>query len=312
MRVDGRPVRDRGTLNRIADLRIPPAWKDVWICLDPRGHLQATGLDAAGRKQYLYHSDWRDRRDQQKFDEMTDFAAALPRLRRRVTRDLARDGACRERVLACAVRLLDLGFFRVGSERYAEENRTFGLATMRRRHLKLGRDRATFDYRAKGGQRIVQQISGPEVMPVLRLLKRRRGGGDQLLAFKQRGRWSDLNSADINQYLKEASGGDFSAKDFRTWNATVLAAVTLAAVGDEAETRAARKRAASQAISRVADYLGNTPAVCRASYVDPRVIDRFNAGVHLGSQIERILDAGDPSEFADRAAIERAVLELLA
>jgi DNA topoisomerase IB len=311
VRADGSRVRDRATLNRIAELRIPPAWRDVWICLDPRGHLQATGFDDAGRKQYLYHPDWRDRRDQRKFDDMTDFAAALPRLRRRVKRDLAGEGARRERVLACAVRLLDLGFFRIGSERYADENRTFGLATLRKRHLRLTKEAAVFDYRAKGGQRVVQEIADPEVLPVLRQLKRRRGGGQELLAYKQGGRWRNVSSADINDYLKDASGGGFSAKDFRTWNATVLAAVAIAAAANGTETKAARKRVVNQAVRRVADYLGNTPAVCRSAYIDPRVIDRFNAGVHLGKQIKRIVDSAEPSEFPDRARIERAVLQLL-
>ena len=270
---DGTPIADQEVLDRIRALAIPPAWTDVWICPDPRGHIQATGLDAAGRKQYRYHDAWRERQDQRKFDRMLDFARALPGVRERLDRDLRRRGLVRERVLACAVRLLDLGFFRIGAERYAAENETYGLATLRRGHVRLERGEAIFDFRAKGGKRQVQSIADPTVLPTLRALKR-PGGRHGLLAYRDDGRWVDVRSDEVNDYIHEIAGGEFTAKDFRTWNATVLAAIALAREGGEATTRAARRRAIKAAVEEVADYLDNTPAVCRSAYIDPRVVDR--------------------------------------
>lgn len=310
VRVDGTRIRAKGTLKRIAELGIPPAWKDVWICTEANGHIQATGWDDAGRKQYLYHEAWRTRRDQEKFDDMADFARALRRLRRRIDSDLIGRQPTRDRVLAAAVRLLDLGFFRIGGERYAEENRSFGLATVRKKHVTLNGDSIVFDFRAKGGKRHRRELADPELLPLVRDLKRRRGGGEELLAYKQGRRWCDVTSADINDYIKEATGGDYSAKDFRTWNATVLAAIALA--GEEkADTASSRKRAVARAVKTVAGYLDNTPAVCRRSYIDPRVIDRFNDGTTVRPSLKRIVAAGDPSEFPDREKIERAVLRLV-
>jgi DNA topoisomerase-1 len=310
VRIDGTRVRDRGTLNRIAELGIPPAWKDVWICTEANGHIQATGIDDAGRKQYLYHDAWRTRRDQQKFDDMTEFAAALRRLRRRIDTDLHAKEPTRERVLAGAVRLLDLGFFRIGSERYAEENRSYGLATVRKKHVTLNGGSIMFDYRAKGGKRHRRELADPELLPLVRQLKQRRGGGEELLAYRENRRWRDVTSTDINGYIKAVTGGDYSAKDFRTWNATVLAAVALANE-EEAKTTAARKRAVARAVKTVAGYLDNTPAVCRSSYIDPRVIDRYNAGTTIAPQLKRIVSGSDPTEFPDRGRIERAVLDLI-
>jgi DNA topoisomerase IB len=310
---DGTTVRDEDALERIRELAIPPAWRDVWICPHPNGHIQATGFDDAGRKQYLYHRRWRERRDQQKFDEMLEFARSLPRLRRRVAADLERRGLVRERVLGCAVRLLDLGFFRVGSEEYAEENQTYGLATLKRRHLRFERGVAVFDYKAKGGQRHVQEVADEPAVKVLRALARRREPGRDLLAFYEGREWRDVRAADVNAYLKESAGGDFSAKDFRTWNATVLAAVGLAqrTAEDGVPSRAQRRRMANAVTKDVARYLSNTPAVCRASYIDPRVFDRFDSNATILAPVERAIDDGGPHEFADRAKIEAAVLELL-
>src|SRR3954453_19054108 len=229
---DGRRVTEPEMLVRIDELRIPPAWEEVWICPYPFGHIQATGQDAAGRKQYLYHQRWRERRDQEKFDEMIAFARSLPQMRTTVATHLAQDGMGRERVLACAVRLLDRGFFRVGGEDYAVENESYGLATMRKEHVSVTRSGAiTFDYPAKSGQRRVQSLADPEVVDVVRRLKRRRGGGDELLAYLDGRTWRDIKSPEINEYVKQVTGGGFSAKDFRTWNATVLAAVALAVSG---------------------------------------------------------------------------------
>ena len=298
----GERIEDPEVLARIRELGIPPAWKDVWICSDERGHLQATGTDAAGRKQYLYHADWRVRRDGEKFDDMARFARALPDLRERVTADLEGEELTRERVQACAIRLLDRGFFRIGSEEYTVQNESYGLATMRKSHVTLAADcEMVFDYPAKSGQRRIQAIVDPQAGEVVAALKRRRGGGEELLAYKEGRRWRDLRSEDINAYIKDATGDDFSAKDFRTWNATVLAAVALSVSGQVAGSPTGRKRAISRAVKEVAHYLGNTPAVCRASYIDPRVFDAYRAGLVIGR----------PLEDVDHAAIEDAVLDLI-
>ena len=312
LRPDGTRLRDRKALERIRELAIPPAWRDVWICDDPFGHIQATGMDARGRKQYRYHDKWRERRDREKFESMVEFGRALPRLRRQVDEDLGRRGYGRERVLACAVRLLDRGFFRIGSEGYAEENQTYGIATMRRRHVDVTGDTVTFDFEAKGGKRRVQTLVDPGLAKLIRALDSREGGGRELLAFKSKGEWRDVRSDDINAYVREASGGEFSAKDFRTWNGTVLAAVALAAYARErdVDTKAARTRAKNLAVKQVARFLGNTPAVCRASYIDPRVLDRFDGGLTIGGVFDRLPD--DPSEWPEvQGPIENAVLDLL-
>jgi DNA topoisomerase I len=309
---DGRRVTEPSVLARIRELAIPPAWEEVWICPYPMGHIQATGTDAAGRKQYRYHDKWRERRDAEKFEEMIDFARALPRLRERVARDIKRRGMPREKVLAAAMRLLDRGFFRIGSENYAEENDTYGIATMGKRHVTVRGDRVTFDYEAKGGQRRVQSFGDPEVAEIVRTLKKRRGGGEGLLAYKSGGRWVDVKSADINAYLKEATGGDFSAKDFRTWSGTVLAAVALAVAGIAAGgSKSSRTRAKSRAVKEVARYLGNTPAVCRASYIDPRVFDRYDGGLTIGGALPELVEDTAAWPHVQRA-VEEAVLDLIA
>ena len=298
-------------MGRIRDLAIPPAWRDVWICPDPLGHLQATGIDAAGRKQYRYHDEWRRRRDHQKFDSMLEFARAVPAMRRRVRRDLAGPGMTRERVLACSVRLLDLGLFRIGSEGYAERNQSYGLATIRKDHVRLEGSEVVFDYEAKGGKRHIHVIADKAVRDVVTRLKRRRGGGDELLAYREGARWHDVRSEDINEYLKQVTSHEFTAKDFRTWNATVLAAAALARRGAPDRTKTARRRAVTAAVKEVAAYLGNTPAVCRASYIDPRVLDRYRSGWTIRAVLEEIggePELGDPRK---RARIEAAVLDLL-
>jgi DNA topoisomerase I len=308
---DGRRITEPSVLERIQELAIPPAWQDVWICPYPMGHIQATGVDAAGRKQYRYHDKWRERRDAEKFEEMIAFARALPKLRERVEKDLRKRGMPRDKVLAAAMRLLDRGFFRIGSENYAEENDTYGIATMRKRHVEVSGDTVTFDYEAKGGQRRVQAIGDPQLARLARELKKRRGGGQELLAYKVGARWVDVKSADINAYLKEATGGDFSAKDFRTWSGTVLAAVALAVAGLAGDSKTARNRAKTRAVKEVARYLGNTPAVCRASYIDPRVFDRFDGGLTIGGALPELLEDTAPWPVVQRA-VEEAVLDLIA
>lgn len=291
---------------RVAELAIPPAWEDVWICPDPLGHLQATGTDAAGRKQYLYHPRWREHRDRQKFRQMEDFARELPRLRRRVTADLSDRGVGRERVLACAVRMLDVGLFRVGGEEYAEQGGGRGLATIRREHVTLRNGSLVFDYPAKSGVRRVHAIADEASREVVAALKKRRGGGEELLAYRNGRKWCDVRSEDINDYIKEHLGADHSAKDFRTWNATVLAAVNLAVAG-EASSPTARKRVIKACVKDVAEMLGNTPAVARRSYIDPRVFDRYLSGWTI-----RAAEAAALDDLAERRRrrLELAVLDL--
>jgi DNA topoisomerase I len=308
----GHPIADEETLERVCGLGIPPAWEDVWICPHANGHIQAVGTDSRGRKQYLYHEQWRERRDREKFEQMVEFGRALPKLRTVTARHLGGRAPSRERVLAGAVRLLDRGFFRIGSESYAEENETYGLATMQQRHVRLLPDNAlVFDYTSKGGKRRLQSIVDPEVYRLVEELKRRRGGGDDLLAYKEGRRWRNLSSGDVNAYIKDAIGDEFSAKDFRTWSATVLAAVAVAVSGKAAHSPTARKRAIRRAVKEVAFYLGNTPAVCRASYIDPRVFDRFDAGVTIGGALDTLGDV-DLGEPATQGPVEAAVVDLLA
>lgn len=309
---EGSPVKDAATLLRIKQLVIPPAWEDVWICPHPNGHLQAVGTDAAGRKQYLYHEEWRVRQDRQKFDAMLGFARALPSLRE-TCEQLLRDETPlgRERVLACALRLLDRGYFRVGGEGYAEESETFGLATLRKEHVRLRAGTMSFDFIAKGGQRRVQQVVDPLLFPTVKLLKQRSGGGVELLAYKEGRRWVDVSSTDVNSCLKDLTGGDFSAKDFRTWHATVMAAVALAVSSEAARSPNSRKRAKTRAVKEVSHYLGNTPAVCRKSYIDPRVFDRYDSQWTIAGVLTAL---GKDAGFGDPAfqgEIEAAVLDLI-
>ena len=302
---NGQPVRDEATLARIRSLAIPPAWQDVWICPDDRGHLQAVGTDAAGRKQYRYHDDWRVRRDRQKFDRVMRFGAHLPAIRRATARALDGRGLTRERALAGAVRLLDLGAFRIGSESYAETNGSYGLATIRRNHVHVRGDEIRFDFRAKGGKRQVQAITDPAVARLARSLLQRNGGGSEFLGYREGRVWKDVRSEDINAFLKELTEEEISAKDFRTWHATFLTAVLLASVEEQLTSVTSRRRVVSSVVKEVAEMLGNTPAVCRASYIDPRVIDLFLDGETME------LPRGDPSDERFRPAAEAALLRLL-
>ncbi len=324
----GDRIEDPEARERIAALAIPPAWREVWICTDPRGHLQATGVDQAGRKQYLYHEQWRAHRDRMKFDAMLQFGHALPLLRRRVGRDLgtpSKNGEhlrteelTAERVLACAVRLLDVGFFRVGSEDYAVHNSSYGLTTMLREHVAVAGGELVFDFPAKSGQRRVQEIDDRDALQVVAALKRRRGG-EQLLAYREGRAWVECSADEVNTYIAEHSGGPFTAKDFRTWNATVLAAAALAARSRNTDERVSgprREREVTAAVKAVAAYLGNTPAVCRAAYVDPRVIDRYHAGATIAPALGGLIagrngDGPDLSSPRVRRRVEKAVLDLL-
>ena len=309
----GERIGDEETLARIRELAVPPAWRDVWICPHPGGHIQAMGTDARGRRQYLYHEKWRERRDRAKFDEMLEFARVLPHVRERIAGDLAAGGELtRERVLACAVRLLDRHSFRVGGEEYASDNDSFGLATLRKEHVTVSDRTITLDYPAKSGKRLVRSFSDPEIHDVMLKLRRRRGGGPELLAYRRGRGWVDLRSEDINAYVKEVAGEGFSAKDFRTWHATVLAALALAVSGPAAGgSESARKRAKTRAVKEVAAYLGNTPAVARSSYIDPRVFDRFDSRLTIGRALPRLISGDESWEPGVQPVLEAAVVELI-
>ena len=290
-------------------LVIPPAWKDVWICADDRGHIQAVGTDAAGRRQYLYHDDWRAQQDRAKFKRLPEFAKRLGPAREALEKDLALRGLTRERVMACAIRLLDIGLFRVGGEDYADENESYGLATIQKQHVRVRKSAIEFDYVAKGGMDRTYTVEDRLVVPTVAALKRRRGKPtDELLAYTEaRGVWRDVTSADINGWLKELMGPDFTAKDFRTWNGTVLAAMRLAARAGEDD----RDKAVTEVVKEVAETLGNTPAVCRASYIDPRVISQFERGTSIKAATDRLAREGSSKDFADREGIEKAVIRLI-
>jgi DNA topoisomerase IB len=306
---DGVLIRD-DRLDRIRSLAIPPAWRDVWICPWPNGHIQATGIDAAGRRQYRYHDAWRTRRDQEKHERVLEIAHQLPDVRDAVTAAVRTRGLNRERVLATAVRLLDLGAFRVGNEQYAEENGTYGLATLRRDHVRVRGGRTFFCYTAKGGvEREVEITDRPTATVVRQLLERPQDTGEDLLAYRtEDGGWHDVTSDEINAYLKEISGAEITAKDFRTWNATVLMAAALAETPPP-KSRTARKKAVRAAYARVAEQLGNTPAVCKASYVDPRVVDRFENGETVAHALKEAAQA-DADRDAQRT-LEAAVCQML-
>jgi DNA topoisomerase-1 len=295
--------------DRCRMLVIPPAWEEVWICSAANGHLQAVGTDDAGRRQYLYHPEWRRKRDESKHDRVLEVASRLPRARKRVALHLQLAGMPYERALATAFRLLDLGFFRIGGEAYAEANNSFGLATIRKEHVSIDNRSVVFDFVAKSGQERYVALADDLVRDAVRALLRRRGGGPELLAYKDNGRWRDVSSAEINAYVKEQVGGEVSAKDFRTWHGTVIAAVALAAGNADATTKTARKRIVAAAMKEVAAYLGNTPAVAKSSYVDPRVVDLFDYGVTISPRLASLDD--DLSDGTTHGKIERAVLTML-
>ncbi|MEU1462421.1 DNA topoisomerase IB [Streptomyces sp. NPDC005727] len=308
----GAPLTDPAQRARLRDLTIPPAWRDVWICPWPNGHLQAVGTDAAGRRQYLYHEQFRAEQDRAKHEHVRRVARALPELREQVSADLAGRGLSRPRVIACAVRLLDLGFFRVGSDRHTRTSETYGLTTMLREHVSCGRGEIAFSFPAKGGTETVRALVDDQAHAVACALLRRPRGGDRFLAFHDHGAWHDLHSDDLNEALRRLSGTDVTAKDFRTWHATVLAAVALAVTaGGARSSESARHRQTARAVREVSHYLGNTPAVCRASYIDPRVFELFEQGVTIAPALSRLGEHGDFGRPATQGAVEAAVLGLL-
>jgi DNA topoisomerase-1 len=279
VRPDGKPLRDAEDLARIKSLAIPPAWTDVWICPLATGHLQATGRDAKGRKQYRYHPRWREVRDETKYLKMLAFAHALPRIRRRVDRDIERPGLPREKILASMVKLLEATLIRVGNEEYARQNKSYGLTTLRNRHVAVSGSTIRFQFRGKSG---ISHLVALHDRRLARIIKRCQDlpGQDLFEYLDEQGLPRPIGSADVNDYIREISGDNFTAKDFRTWIGTVLAALALDAL-DPAETAMEAKHNIVRAVESVAKQLGNTPSVCRKCYVHPAVIESYMDGVTL-------------------------------
>ena len=294
-------------VERVKSLAIPPAWTDVWICPVPNGHLQATGTDDAGRRQYLYHPDWRVRRDKGKFARVTEAAAMLPQARRRIAADLTLDGMPLERACATAVRLLDVGYFRIGNDAYTDANGSFGLTTLERQHVRRRGQALVFSFIGKSGISHSITVDDAPAVAALEVMRKRTSDSARLLAYKVGRGWSDLGASDVNAYLGELFGGTLTAKDFRTWHATVIAAESLALTEEPGASAASRQRAIRQAVLEVAGYLGNTPTVARNSYIDPRIIEAYEAG----TTIEEAARVAHRTAHTRQAALERAVLEIL-
>jgi DNA topoisomerase I len=291
-------------IDRCRKLVIPPAWTEVWICPVENGHLQAVGTDVAGRRQYLYHPEWRIRRDTEKFEKMEGFAASLLKHRAKSRRDLGGDDLGLERVVATAFSLLDIGMFRIGSDRYVEENGSYGLTTLEKQHVHTAGRGVSFSYAAKSGQEVEVTVRDERVRDVLEALRRRRGGGDRLLAYKSGSRWHPLDADDVNTYIKDLLGDPYSAKDFRTWRGTSIAALSLARA--DRSTPTARKKSVTAAMRDVSEHLGNTPAIAKSSYVDPRVVDLFNDGITVKPDHRRVAPGATISR-----TLERQVLRML-
>ncbi|GAB7003155.1 DNA topoisomerase IB [Nocardioides sp. AN3] len=295
---------------RIRELVIPPAWEDVWISPHENGHLQAVGTDAAGRRQYLYHPDWRTRRDAEKFDRVLVFGEALMKARERVLLDLGSEGMPLERACACAVRLLDIGYFRIGNDVYADTNGSFGLTTLQRQHVRRLQDRLVFTFTGKSGVDHRIEIDDAMVTEAIEVMRRRRSGDRTLLAYLVGRRWRAMLPALVNDYVREMTGVDATAKDFRTWHATVLAAAGLASRLGEAGGTVSRtrgRRIVTATMREVADFLGNTPTLARKSYVDPRVVSAFEEGRTIMPAVARTYGTTDERQIG----LERATLRLI-
>jgi DNA topoisomerase I len=306
-------VDDAGTrlpadeVERIKSLAIPPAWEGVWISPLANGHIQAVGIDAAGRKQYLYHPDWRTRRDQEKFDRVAKIARELSKTRASVAEHLALEGMPLERAAATAVRLLDLGYFRIGSDAYTDDNGSFGLTTLERRHVRRRNGKLVFSFVGKSGVDHSIEIDDALSIAAVETMRRRKDKDNRLMAYKEVRHWAALDAARVNEYLRQSTGGDMTAKDFRTWHATVIAAAALAASDEPGDTKVSRKRAIRKAMVEVSEYLGNTPAIAKASYVDPRIVDLYEGGTTISEAVSREYDSTEERQ----EALERAVLQML-
>jgi DNA topoisomerase-1 len=311
--VDGKPIRDREVLRRIRSLAIPPAWTDVWICPWPHGHIQATGRDAKGRKQYRYHPRWREVRDETKYERMLAFAEALPRIRERLDHDLARPGIPREKVLATVVRLLDTTLIRVGNDEYARQNRSYGLTTMHNRHAEVTGATVRFYFRGKSGRRheidvrdrcLAQIVKRCQAIPGYRLFE----------YIDESGEPHSVDSGDVNDYLREITGQEFTAKDFRTWHGTVLAALALQEF-EAFDSQAQARKNLVHAIEAVAERLGNTPAVCRKCYVHPEIFTAYLDGslAHaMGQEVEQEIASSLHALRGEEAAVMAFLQERLA
>lgn len=305
----GEPVTDPETLDRIRRLVIPPAWRNVWISPYPNGHIQAIGIDDAGRRQYLYHEEWRRARDEEKHDRVLDLAEKLPEVRARIQDDLTVPGLGRDRVLAGALRILDRGVFRTGGEEYAEENDSRGVATLLRKHVCLRGDELLFEFPAKSGVERSAVIRDPELARLIAALRRGRSDDERLFAYRNgTGERRELRAHDVNDRFKQLAGEEFTVKDMRTWTATVLAAAEFAGREPPRSERALR-RSESGVMRAVAEQLGNTPAVARRSYVDPRVCAAFRQGRTIEPAVRGMDPTADGNQT--REAVERAVLRLL-
>jgi DNA topoisomerase-1 len=302
---EGKPIRDEQRLLRIKRLAIPPAWTDVWICPSPNGHIRATGRDARGRKQYRYHERWREARDENKFDRLAQFAKALPNIRRRVGQDLKLPGLPRRKVLATIVRLLERTFIRIGNEEYARENKSFGLTTLKDRHVTIKGAQVRFRFRGKSGRHQEVDVTDRRVAKVIARCQD-LPGQDLFQYLDEDGEVQNVTSQDVNEYLRQIAGEDFTAKDFRTWGGTVLAAIALSRQ-EEFETKKQAKANIKTAICAVAELLGNTPAICRKCYVHPLIVEAYLNRMRIAG----LNDAGKGLKQPDLRAAERAVLKFL-
>jgi DNA topoisomerase-1 len=307
---DGNRVTDPEILDRIRGLVIPPAWKDVWICPYPNGHIQAVGTDEAGRRQYLYHDEWRTAQDADKHDRVAHLARKLPEFRRAVDRDLCAGNLGRDRVLAVALRMLDHGVFRTGNTRYAEEYGSRGAATLLRKDVRISKGKLVFDFIAKGGIRRTLELEDDRLVAAVSALKRSRHGNPRLLVYRDETGWHEIDATLINERFHELVGDEYTVKDLRTWTATVHAAVELAEA-DPPTTKKAAKTAVKEMLDEVSEHLGNTPTVARSSYVDPRVITEYEEGNTIAPAIDRV-GSDDLGETEVREKLERSVVRIVA
>ncbi|CAN5434964.1 DNA topoisomerase IB [soil metagenome] len=305
---DDELVTDDAALARIKELVIPPAWKNVWISAHSHGHIQAVGTDVAGRRQYLYHQRWQEDRSEEKFDRVLELSSLLPAWRAQIVEDLDGRGLGRDRVTALALRLLDRGYFRAGGETYAEDNNSYGVATLLCEHVSVAGAAVSFDFPAKSGVQRQWEVEDPAILRTVRALMRRNDRGDRLLVYRTKAGWADIHSDDLNARFKEMVGADFSVKDLRTWHGTVLAAAAFADA-DPPSSERADKKIESAVMKEVATELGNTPAVARGSYVDPRVVHAYEDGLTIAAAARRAEKSR--SDDQAQAILEKATARLL-
>lgn len=304
---DGELLADDEAVQRIKDLVIPPAWKKVWISPYANGHIQAVGTDVAGRRQYLYHQRWQEERAEEKFDRVLELSKELPEWRASVAKDLAGRGPTRARVLALALHLLDRGYFRAGGEQYVEDNDSHGLATLLCEHVSVRGDVVSFDYPAKSGVRRTLELDDPDVAKAVRSRQRQEGCSERFLVWRNGSDWVDLHADDLNVRFKELVGDDYSVKDLRTWHGTVLAAEAFVDADPPVDPKVT-KRVVSAVMKEVAEGLGNTPAVARSSYVDPRVVEGYERGLTISAAVKR---ASKKTEGEAQSIVEKATRSLI-